>query len=80
MVSIVDSYRGSESLRPGLLPVDSLTLRASVLPTAGFFHYHSLDFTGISRHKNAFVGVTSFGALKGGTEVPWLCLSIWNPF
>lgn len=34
---------------------------------------HSLDFTGISRHRNAFVGAASFAALKGGPGVPSLC-------
>lgn len=47
--------------------------QASVLPMAGFFHCPLL---GLLRHfqtQEAFVGATSFAALKGGPGVPWLC-------
>lgn len=44
VVSTVAPCRGSEGLCPGLLPVDSLTLRLSVLPTAGCFCCPLLGF------------------------------------
>ena len=86
VVYTVDSYRGNESLYPNLLPVDPLSSGQLCFPWQASSTAHSLDFTGISRHRNAFVGAASCAALKGGPGVPWLypqypeliLISIWD--
>lgn len=60
---------GSEGLSPG----DFLAFRPSVLPQLPSSSAHSLDFTGNSRHRNAFDGTASSAVLESGPGVPWLC-------